>query len=336
MLFYTIILLIAACAYMYPKLTKEIYTKYILPILSTLYNALKWLVNIVYIRMVLFLRNYLMDVLTDKELNDKLNLTLKTQLDRLLLSEDLNKQLIETVKEDARRMSIDPEMNAYIHELIQLQLESSDTSQRTRAAIAKILKTQIEGMTKEEWFEKEVKEQITKIVVNTCESNEVKDKLRELLEKLSSDLIESGEINRKLNDLLTQIVNDENFLKSAGSGVRRSLRHAAYGMIWSDKSNEEKDSKSLPITNSKPDAKTENKVENKVETKTEKMERPAVDKLKVSIVSKARSNSTGTLTDSMQKQIIAAKGNTTEQEVSLPSSVKEKEKDSVKYELVCN
>jgi hypothetical protein len=184
----------------------------------------------IYNYLVSFLKNYLMDVINSEELNNSLQNVLKGQLNRLLDDEELRTQMITKLKRDAQDIADDTEMNSYIHEIIQKQLESSDTSPRTRAAIAKLLKNQSETLVKEEWFEKEIKEQITKLLVATCESTEVKDKLRELLERLNNDLVECGEINKQLNDLLVKIINDPEFMKNAGSGIRKTLRHTLWGM----------------------------------------------------------------------------------------------------------
>ena len=279
---YEIIALIATMIYMFPQRARDFYIKYLVPIII-------FLTNYLYAYFVTLLRNYLMTVLTDEKLNQSLNNMLKGQLDKLLTDEDLNAQLIRKVKLDAQIISEDAEMNSYIHEIIQKQLESSDSSERTRAAIAKIAKTQIEGATQEEWLKTEVKNQIMTVVVNTCESVEVKDKLRELLEKLSSDLIDSGEINKKLNDLLQQIINNEDFLKNTGSGIRRSLRHTVWGMFGTYPTDAEKEKEKTDKEKADKE-KNANDITPTVIIEKE-LERPQAEKLKVSIVTKNRSNS---------------------------------------------
>lgn len=284
-------------------------------ILHLIQISLSSLSNTFYKKMVLYLKNYLIAVIEDPELNSKLVDTLKSDLNRILTNQEIHSQVRETIKSNAKIMSSDPEINSYVHEIIQNQLESSDTSQRTRMAIAKLLKNQLESMTKEEWFVKEVKEQITVIVVNTCESVEVKDKLRYLLEKLMSDLIDSGEINKKLNDLITQTINDEELIKGVGSGIRKSVRHAAYGIFWSESKPDSRDKTEKPDKSEKIDSrdkyekKIENRYENKNENKQEKLERPPPERLKVVIVPKQRSNS---MTDSSLKNDILDKSQSNE------------------------
>lgn len=262
------------------------FAKYLLPLWEKIKSIIEYFGKTLYNKMVLYLRDYLMTVLQDPEMNNTLNNTLKTQLERLLTNEQLNEQLRETLKADAKKMSSDPEINGYIHEIIQAQLESSDTSHRTRAAIAKLLKTQIETMTKEEWFVRELKDQITLIVTNTCDSVEVKQKVKELLEKLSSDLVDSGQINKKLNDLVTQIINDQDFIKNIGSGIRRSVRQSFAGIFSSE---------------ARPDSKEIKEQREPKEFKQDKCEeikRVPVDKLKVSIINRNRSNSLDNMTTS--------------------------------------
>lgn len=239
-MFYTIIALVVATMLMFPAQTKSIYFTYFLPLMN------KWKMYI-YNYLVSFLKNYLMDVINSEELNNSLQNVLKGQLNRLLEDEELRAQMITKLKRDAQVIADDTEMNSYIHEIIQKQLESSDTSPRTRAAIAKLLKNQSEILVKEEWFEKEIKEQITKLLVATCESTEVKDKLRELLERLNNDLVERGEINKQLNDLLVKIINDPEFMKNAGSGIRKTLRHTLWGM-WGTYPDADKDNKDKFVT----------------------------------------------------------------------------------------
>lgn len=280
---YTIIILIISMLYLFPNMKIFIFSHFVLP----LWEKIKYIGMMCYNKMVIYLRNYLMAVIQDKEMNDALNDALKLQLNTLLTNKQLNQQLIETVKTDAKILSLDPEVNGYIHEIIQTQLESTDTSQRSRAAVAKILKTQIETMTKEDWFVKEVKDQITTIVVNTCECVEVKNKLKELLETLSSDLVCSGEINKKINELISKIINDEEFIKNIGSGIRKSIRNSVYGVFWQE---------ARPEQSNKADRDYDQEKNFKI-VKEEQIERPSVDKLRVSII-KNRSNSIESMTSS--------------------------------------
>lgn len=216
------------------------YVKYIVSCFGIIFKCLSWIKNLFnhvlsyfYKYLVSLARDYLKDVVSDKELNDTINLKLSNQLERLVTDEELLLKLKIMLKKEAQLISDDPEMNEHVHELIQKQLESSDTSPRTRAAIAKLLRNQMETIVKEPWFESEVKEQIIKLIIATCESDEVKTKLRELLEKLNADLIEKGEITKQLNDLLSKIINDTEFLKNAGSGIRKTLRHTFWGAFGS-------------------------------------------------------------------------------------------------------
>jgi len=230
------------------------YCEYIILLAQKIFSYVIMLGQFIYGQLVMYLRNYLIDVIQDTKLNDQLHKTLHMQLSKLLTDEDIKYKLFDMLKANAAKLSSDQVINDNVHELIQKQLESSDTSARTRAAIAKILKTQTETIVKEEWFEKEVKGQITNVAVMTCDSDIVKTKLRELLEKLTSDLIGSGELNKQLNDLLSKIINDETFMQHAGSGVRRSIRHAFHGMWYG--------------TDSK---KPEGEIDMKTETETEEL-----------------------------------------------------------------
>jgi len=301
-MFIMLIIMVSSALMFYKTLNNWLKTipyceKNIVPVIENtmeaIINILTYFCNLLYKKMVVFLRDYLIEVIQDKELNDKLNKVLKTQLDRLLLDQELNKQLIETIKADFSDLLDDAEMNAYIHELIQKQLESTDTSQRTRAALAKIFKTHIETMTKEEWFISEIVGQITMVATNTCESVEVKDKLRELLEKLSGDLIDSGEVNKKLNALSSQIINDEEFIKTLGSGVRKAVRSTWNGLWWTESRPE------YTKEGTKETTKETITDEPRLEIKQEELARPTVEKLKISVVPKVRSNS---MSDSFAKE----------------------------------
>lgn len=266
-------------------------------IIDKIIKTLQCFLTFAYKKFVTISRNYLIEILKNEELNNSLQMMLNNQLNTLISSENIKNQLVTSLKDTAHRLSTDDEMSKYIHSIILDQLRSTNSSPETRTAVANLLKTQIEGMTKEEWFIVEVKDQITNIATNTCESVEVKDKLRELLEKLMGDLIDSGQLNKKLNDLMTQVINDEDLIKGVGSGIRRTARHAVYGIFWGDSRPETKDKDKLDNSDSKselkPDtvAKQENQENNKFDHKHKKIQIPSTDTLKVAIVPKQRSDS---------------------------------------------
>lgn len=178
------------------------------------------------------LKQQLLDLLADEDLRLSLNGMFTNQLDRLITDEKLSTRLRELAIKNGKTLSEDPEMKACITEVIQTQLESTNTSERTKVAIANLLKQHIEEMVEQEWFVKNVEEQIIQIVKVTCESEEIKAKIRSLIENVADGLAKSDDTNKIINDFLLKIVNDKEFMKQSGTAVRRSLKHAAYGLFW--------------------------------------------------------------------------------------------------------
>lgn len=188
-----------------------------------------------------FLKQQLLDLLADEQLRDQTNQMFRNQLDRILDDKELNKNLRENVISNAKILSVDEYIIQCITEIIQTQLESTTTSERTRLAIEKLLKQHLENTVEQEWFNTNVKDQITRLVICTCDSPEIKEKIRSLIENVASGLAKSDETNKIINDFLLKIVNDKEFMKQSGTAIRRSLKHAAYGMIWNYGSAEHSD-----------------------------------------------------------------------------------------------
>lgn len=336
-MYYKILTVALIACYVFPQHVKVYYEKYVLPYLNILKPyadlcmkyvlpyllilknvVLPYLIMLknfmatyfialrtqVYKYFVSLARDYLKDVVSDQELNDTINAKLTGQLDRLTSDEELILKLKNMLKKEAHFVANDPEMLAYIHTIILEQLKSSDSSPDTRAAIAKLLQNQMETIVKEPWFEKEIKEQIIKLIVATCESNEVKDKLQELLEGLNEQLIEKGEITKQLNDLLLKIINDPEFLKNAGSGVRKTIRHTFWGMFNSYPTEQAQEERELKDTTKTFDKSTVPEqpfnapeviiIKDSNDPLLQKLdgEKPQAEKMKVSIT-KGRSNSLG-------------------------------------------
>ena len=177
-------------------------------------------------------KNQLERLINDEELRNQTNQMFKNQLDRLIIDEELQLSLRNNIISNAKILSVDETIVKSITEIIQTQLESTNTSERTRVALAALAKRHIEDMVQEEWFITNVKDRIVQLVQVTCDSTEIKNKIRTTIENVGDDLTKSEETNKIINDFLLKIVNDKEFMKQSGTAIRRSLKHAAYGMFW--------------------------------------------------------------------------------------------------------
>lgn len=172
-------------------------------------------------------------ILTDKQVNETLCTTLKSQLNNVIIDENINK----SIKEKILELAHDHKIEMAITNIVQTQLESTESTPRTKKAIANLLKTQTEEAVQQEWFRTEIRDQI----VTFCKSDPIQEQVANMIRGVGKDLSESEETNRIINDFLLKLVNDKEFLKQAGCAIRRSLKHATYGLFW-NYNKEEKES----------------------------------------------------------------------------------------------